>query len=144
MTALPDNPFARACEHFDAAIAALQETDIADIPAPDEAQRLREAVSRASSAVIAVNARLETDEPLPVRREISRTQRDTGVELGSVQQIADMYPVSEVRLYAAVREGVLPCIKFGRKILLRRPVVEAWMLTLEQPHPFGRADEVTA
>lgn len=67
-------------------------------------------------------------------------RKDTGSDYYSVSEIADLFPVSEKRLYAAIRAGDLPVTKYGRKNLLRIPVVKAWLLTLERPHPVAASD----
>lgn len=50
----------------------------------------------------------------------------------SVQEIANLYPVGETRLYRAVRAGEIPVLRYGRKILMRKEKVEEWLLKQEQ------------
>src|SRR4051794_38611707 len=61
-----------------------------------------------------------------IRRPVSEP------EASSIAQSAFMAGVSRTKLYEALADGSLPSLKIGRRRLVRRDALKAWLAGLEQ------------
>ena len=54
------------------------------------------------------------------------------LELLKPKEAAKRYRINETKLYQLVKDGTIPHIPLGRRILLRPQAIDDWLLSLEK------------